>query len=309
MSPPPKTPLPDWNPAGPRGKVRPRTFDEKVADDLRELGEAREREKATLKNWHEEADRKAKERQAYEQAHAGEWMERRSRCSNSLAILANQIKIRKNNWSNVAIDVSKAYETAYTSLTKMLDDENAHDQFLFNLAFAALAAVSAGGLAVIFTKAGEKWLRSGVTQLFVDAAEDAVQTGVGGVLTNVVPPLLAAEAKYEAIAIPSPFNFRGELDKLLNDMESAMLQWCIDRQNEIKELPLSDFEFYDPQKLDNEIARYLAEKDKKFNSQPFFDQKSKGELATELEKLMVGLWSASFCVGEFTEFTIRLPRA
>jgi hypothetical protein len=305
-----KPALPDWDPAGPKGKVRPRTFDQKVADDLRDIERAKQRDKETLERWHKEAEQAAKEKKERERIHGAEWGDRRTRSAGKLGILSDQIKIRKNNWSNTVIDLTNAYESAFNSLTTILDRKNAQDQFLFNLAFTALGAVAVGGLAVIFTRSGDKWVKQGVSQLFVDAAEDAVQSGVGGLLTNVAAPLVAAAGKYDAATIPSPFKLKGELDKLLNDMESEMLNWCIERQKEINNLPLSYFEDYDPQKLDAEIAKFLAEKDKQYNSKPFLlTGRSKADLTTELEKVMIGMWAASFCQNSLSARVIhrRLP--
>jgi hypothetical protein len=305
--PTPKKPqLPDWDPAGPKDKVKPRTFDQKVADDLRDIEAAKKRDQETLERWRKEAEQKVKEQQEKERIYGDQWRDRRTRCAGSLGILSNQVKIRKNNWWNVAIDVSFAYESAYTSLTGILDRKNAQDQFLFNLAFNALGAVCSGGLSVIFSKAGEKWLKQGASQLWIDAAEDAVQTGVEGILTNIVPPLASDASKYDAATIPSPFKLKGELEKLLNDMESDMLGWCIARQTEINNLPLSEFEDYDPAKLDNEIAKFLDEKDKQFNSQPLLAPgRSKTDLAAELEKLMIGMWSASFLETQLNNRVIK----
>lgn len=307
---PKKPQLPDWDPAGPKDKVKPRTFDQKVADDLRDIEAAKKRDQETLERWRKEAEQKVKEQQEKEKQFGDQWRDRRTRCAGSLSTLSDQIHIRKNNWSNAVIDVCSAYESAYTSLTEILDRKNAQDQFLFNMAFNALGAVAVGGLVYFFAKAGDKWLKQGVSQLFIDAAEDAVQAGVGGILTNVVPPLAAAETKYEAATIPSPFKLKGELDKLLNDMESDMLGWCIARKTEINNLPLSEFEDYDPQKLDSEITKFLTEKDRKFNSQPLLAPgRGKAELAAELEKLMIGMWSASFCESQVNARVIhkRLP--
>ena len=213
-------PLPDWDPKGPRGKVHPATFEQKLAEDLREEEESKRKQK----KWEAESARIEKAEQARQKAHETEWMERRTRCSGSLGILSNEITIRKNKWSNVVIDLSSAYESAFTSFSGLLSEETAQSQLYWNLAFIALSSVAVGGIAVLVTKQGEKWAKTEAQKLFVDAAEDAVQQGVSGLL-SVTAPLLAN--KYEASSIPSPMTFRGELDKLLNDMESDMLEWCV----------------------------------------------------------------------------------
>src|SRR5438093_367658 len=99
-----KPQLPDWDPAGPKVKLKPRTFDQKVADDLRDIEAAKKRDQETLEKWRKEAEQKVKEQQEREKKFGDQWRDRRTRCAGSLAILSNQVKIRKNNWWNVAVD-------------------------------------------------------------------------------------------------------------------------------------------------------------------------------------------------------------
>lgn len=292
----PKTkPLPDWDPKGPPGKVKPRTFDQKVADDLKELERAKKAEEQTLKEWRAEAERKRKARQEYEKAHETQWMDRRTKCVASLGMLSSEIQIRKNKWANTAIDLAKAYENAFTSFGKLLDEETNQNQLFWNIAFTALSSVAAGGLVYLSKKVGDKWARTEAQQLFVSAANDAVQTGVGGML-GIASPLVAG--KLEATAIPSPLTFRGELEKVLNNLETIMLEWCLNYQQIVKDLDLAEFEDFTPERLDQAIKKFLAEKDRQYNAEPFPLQGTAAELTAELEKLMLGQWTITFCERE-----------
>ena len=77
-----------------------------------------------------------------------------------------------------------------------------------------------------------------------------------------------AEA-YAPQAIPSPLSYKGELEKLLNNMETDLLTWLKEQQLKIKKLDLLDFETFDPQKLDNAIDAFWEKKDQKFNPDAF----------------------------------------
>ena len=298
----PKTkPLPDWDPKGPPGKVKPRTFDQKVADDLKDIEAAKKKQR----EWEKESDRIRKQRADYEKANETAWMERRTKCVASLGILANEIKIRKNNWMNTAIDVSKTYEAAFKAFGDLLDEETNQNQLFWTMAFGALNAVAAGGIVYLSKKVGDKWFKTEAQQLFISAANDSVQNGVGALL-SVATPIVAG--KLEAAPIPSPFAFRGDLEKLLNDMESIMLQWCNEQQRQVRDMQLWRFEDFTPQTLDKEITDFLAEKDRLYNSQPFPLQGNLADLQAELEKLMLGQWTIAFCEREINRSSWAVRR-
>jgi len=286
-----RPPLPDWNPAGPKGKIRPRTFDEKLDDRIREIDES----KTKQKEWEAESERIRKAEEARQKAHETEWMQRRAKCAGSLEILSDEIKIRKNNWQNVAIDVSMAYAAAFESFSKSLSDESTHSQAAWSKAFTALSSCVGGGIAVLVKKQGEKWAKDEAQKLFVDTAKKAVEAGVNG-LFSVTAPLLAT--KYEATSIPAPAKLQSELTKLLNNLETDMVEWCKAHKEEINNMGLWLFEDYEPRKLDEEIAKFLHDKDSQFNSQPFLLEIRKADLQTELEKMMVGPWAVAFCERE-----------
>lgn len=287
--------LPDWDPKGPPGKVKPRTFDQRVADDLKEMERSKQADEQKLKEWRAEAERNRKAKEAYEKAHETQWMDRRTRCVASLGILKSEITIRKNKWKNTAIDVANAYEAAFTSFGKLLEEETNQNQLFWNIAFTALSSVAAGGLVYLSKKVGDRWFRSEAQQLFVSAANDAVQTGVGGML-SIAAPMVAG--KLEATTIPSPFVYRGELEKVLNNLENTMIEWCVNYQTIVKDMALSEFEHFSPERLDREIAKFLAEKDQQYNAEPFPLQGTVAELTAELEKIMLGQWTVAFCERE-----------
>ena len=304
MSPPQKPPLPDWDPRGPKGPPPPkRTFDQKVADDLRDLERANQRDRDTLKQWDaqrvarekaEEAQRKAQEKaeEAKLRIHGVEWADRRTKCVASFGLLKSEITKRKNNWVNHAIAVSHQYEEAYRAFGSLLENESTHSQLMWTLAFTALGSVASGGIAVLSAKiSASQWNKSKARELFITAANDTVQGAVGGLLGMAVPVLAD---KFEVAEIPSPFKIQGEWTMLLNTLENEMLGWSNEYQERIKDMPLSGFEHFNPRKLDNEIRRFLAEKDEKFQAESFGFEQTKAELKNELEKMMVGLWTAAF---------------
>lgn len=294
-------PKEDWAPTRPKGPP-PRTFDQKVADDLREMEEAKKRDKEKLAQWQKEADDREKARQAKLQIHGATWADRRTKCVASFGILSNAVAIRKNNWWNTAVDFADAYETAWKAFTDDLNTASAHSQMMWNLAFVALGACTMGGLNVLVAKGGGALLRSWTVQeskdLFLSAATDFVQAGVGG-LMQIAPGILATQ--YSPQDIPSPMKFKGELEKLLNNMESEMLTWCNEQQTLIKNLPLEEFETFDPDKLDSEIQKFLIEKDRKYNPQPFRLQTEKAELAKEIEKNMWAQWATKRLTDELAK--------
>ena len=53
-------PKADWQPKRPGPPPRPRTFDQKVQDELRQMDEADKREKAKLNQWRKEANDREK---------------------------------------------------------------------------------------------------------------------------------------------------------------------------------------------------------------------------------------------------------
>jgi hypothetical protein len=281
----------DWAPTRPKGPP-PRSFDQKVADDLRDMDEADKREKAKLAQWQKEADDKEKARQARIQQVGVTWTDRRTRCVASFGILSNAVKIRKNNWWNASIDMSDAYETAWNAFKDDLSAAAAHSQAMWNIAFIALGACTMGGLAVLVAKGGGHflghWAVDEGKELWISASTDTIQSAVGG-LMNIAQGKLATE--YSPRPIPSPMNAKGELEKLLNDMESDMLGWCNDQQATVRDMPLEDFETYDPEKLDKEITKFLEEKDRKYNSLPFRLQSDKMQMAKEIEKSMWAQWA------------------
>lgn len=296
-------PLPDWQPRRPpptpaERKVIEEAKKQNELDRIRAQERIRQEEKDTLKRWHKEREEREKAEEAKLKLHGVEWADRRTRCVQSFLMLSGEITARKNDWENHVIDVSIEYENAYKAFGELLSEETNHNQLMWTLAFTALGSVASGGIVYLAAKAGDKWFKSESQKLFLSAANDTVQGGVSGLL-GVAAPMLAE--KYEVTDIPSPFKIQGEWKKLLNDMETEMVQWSNAYQKIIKDMPLKDFENFDPQKLDNQIARFLEEKDRQFKAQRIVLQGTKDELKKELEKMMVGLYAVAFLEKELTK--------
>lgn len=291
----------DWSPAGPpqispaeRAHIKARQ-DKEYADwkkeqDKQDAIERRkndETEKATLAKY---------------KAMEPTLLDRRQKCSASLGILSNEIHIRRNRWSNAAIEISTAYEGAWNSFANVLGTASANNSLSWNIAFAALGSVLAGEIGVLCVKVGDKWYKDEARELFIAGATEAVNAGLGAVM-NILPGQLSEN--YGAAPIPSPLTYKGELEELINDMESEMLQWCVQQQTTVKELPLADFEFFDPPTLDAQIAKFLEEKDSRFNPQPFKYAVQKAQFQNEVQKLMWGRWAQNFAKTELARSVIH----
>lgn len=268
-------------------------MDQEIRDSIKE-SEARER----LRQAREAAE------QDRINANAPAWEKKRQDGINALTILATQLRIRKNKWMNSAIDLSSAYESACTNFGKLIGEATATNQLFWGMAFTALASVGVGVINVLATKYAEKWARVDAQRLFVAAAEDAVQTGFSGTL-SVMAPLIAS--KYDATEIPSPLAYRGELEKLLNDMETDVLQWIVDLQQILRKAELYQLEHVSVVDLDSSIEKYLSDQDSQLDKLPFRLAGTKAELSKELEKLILGAWTVSFMERELgrSSFAVR----
>ena len=220
----------------------------------------------------------------------GTLLDRRQKCSGALGVMALEVRRRKNLWWNVAVDLAAVYEAAWTKFNGVFADAEKESAQNWTLAFVALSTVSMGGIAVLTKMAGDKWITNAAKDLIIAGATDSIQAGVGG-LMSMAPGKLADS--YELQSISSPFSYKGSLEKILNNVENDMIEWIEKKQKEILDMPLEKFEYFEPAKLDQQIADFLAKKDKEFNPQPFKEEKDKQAMIRELEKTMWMKWFAS----------------
>jgi hypothetical protein len=261
--------LPDWGPT--RDPKRNAEIEREVNEELRKEEEARKAHLAKLK------------------AMEPTLLDRRQRCSGALGVLQTEVRMRKNNWWNVVVDLTEVYEAAWTNFTKAFTLADKQNEKMWIVAFVALSAISAGGIAVFVKWAGGKWIRNEAKELIISGLKDSIITGVAGLFT-LAPEELAVD--YGPEDIPSPQTYKGKLEKLLNNMENDLLDWIKKKQTLINNMPLAKFEFYEPSELERQIQEFMAGKEKKFNPQPFKDSSVKRVMQIELEKVMWVTWFA-----------------
>ncbi len=113
---------------------------------------------------------------------------------------------------------------------------------MWTITALALTAVTKGGIGGFATFVGQKWLTSEANKVTISGVSAAVQNGSSGMIA--LPP--DNLVKSDTAEIPSPPHYQGELIKLLNRIDNEYLEWFKSMRKLINDLPLANFEFYDP---------------------------------------------------------------